>query len=224
MEIRRILSRLACISLTFTVSSLIIKTPHKFSFFSLPRNSPPGHFLFLVPASGHPSHAVHGRRVICETLPGKHAQALFLPRCLPGIGALAAEVHRLMASPHFSQLLRYIQFHPALMQGRRCGYLFRSSRNCSHVVRPASSGDGRRWRQSVITENTQAFERQDRCPLHRHLPARHAFFAILHDTADSGTVSSASCSHGTRGRKENHRQACGVHGRGFASSSPHCAS
>lgn len=83
---------------------------------------------------------------------------------------------------------------------------------------------GRRWRQSVITENTQAFERQDRCPLHRHLPARHAFFAILHDTADSGTVSSASCSHGTRGRKENRRQACGVHGRGFASSSPHCAS
>ena len=75
----------------------------------------------------------------------------------PGIGALAAEVHRLIASPHFSQLLRYIQFHPALMQGRRCGYLFRSSRNCSHVVRPASSGDGRRWRQSSIILSRPAF-------------------------------------------------------------------
>ena len=156
--------------------------------------------------------------------PSHHVSPSVFLRHLPRIRTAAAEVHRSTASLHFSQLLRYIQFHPALMQGRRCGYLFRSSRNCSHVVRPASSGDGRRWRQSVITENTQAFERQDRCPLHRHLPARHAFFAIFHDTADSGTVSSASCSHGTRGRKENPRQACGVHGRGFASSSPHCAS
>ena len=156
--------------------------------------------------------------------PSHHVSPSVFLRRLPRIRTAAAEVHRSTASLHFSQLLRYIQFHPALMQGRRCGYLFRSSRNCSHVVRPASSGDGRRWRQSVITENTQAFERQDRCPLHRHLPARHAFFAIFHDTADSGTVSSASRSHGTCGRKENHRQACGVHGRGFASSSPHCAS
>ena len=222
-------------------------------FFPLPRNSPPGHFLFLVPASGHRRTGGRGSsQGSCPCKAFNRSRPLFFRQCAAFSDRAFSHPVRVQRalgySAHFDFKLaprtaiqalrphcpdRRQNFHDSPLYGfaaflaafgRRCGYLFRSSRNCSHVVRPASSGDGRRWRQSVITENTQAFERQDRCPLHRHLPARHAFFAILHDTADSGTVSSASCSHGTRGRKENHRQACGVHGRGFASSSPHCAS
>ena len=94
MEIWRILSRDVCISLTFTVSSLIIKTLPVYSFFSLPRFFPPGHFFFLVPVSRHPARAVPGRGVLRKTLPGEHTQALFLPRRLPGIGTADAEVHR----------------------------------------------------------------------------------------------------------------------------------
>ena len=123
-----------------------------FAIFSpcvLPRSFPPGQFLFLVPISGHPSRAVPGGPVVREPLSREHAQELFLTRRLPRIRTTAAEVHRFAASPHLSQLLQYIQFHvPRLPlqrgQGRRCGYFSRSLRSCSHVVRPASSGEGKR--------------------------------------------------------------------------------